>query len=366
MEVVGRTRLKVLDSVTAPKLQGAIEEGLKHMGHRSLERMVCGLENMSWKTAITGHVAQICAMEGLLICLLGICSNGLLPHKMLETALLSCHKATPFEMSRPANATGPNWQDACIKYLMLRLRMITGKIREIAVDEKERAKALKKTSLQQQACILKLCRILNPGLAALPADSGTGPLPLQLVPEANDSSEDERQIERNFKLLLGPSDGQRSLAGTSAAATLQLAQGSTEPAQGSTEPSSFLERANKRALAAALACSPAKPMSKKARMETIAEARNSSPGVLKKPAAAKGACKRPAAAEPVVRAAAEEPTRGEPAKEVLQEDGILLTRYGCTKDRGLLFGCSQCKKWAADGKHRYIVLSSGHIAQKKQ
>ena len=176
MEIAARTRLKVLDTVTVSKLQEGIEQGLLQMGHRSLETMGNGLESMTWKTSITGHLAQVCAMEGLLTSLLQICSNGLLPHKMLETALLSCHHDKKFEMSRPANATGPNWQEACIRYLMLRLRMITAKVRDIAVDEKERAKMLKKTSVQQRNCILKLCRIINPGLEAKPQGSPPGAL----------------------------------------------------------------------------------------------------------------------------------------------------------------------------------------------
>lgn len=356
MEIATRTRLKVLDTVSVSKLQEGIEQGLLQMGHRSLETMVNGLETMSWKTSMTGHLAQICAMEGLLICLLQICSNGLLPHKMLENALLSCHQSKKFEMSRPANATGPNWQEACIKYLMLRLRMITAKVREIAVDEKERTKVLKKTSVQQRDCLLKLCRIINPGLAGMQTQ-GNAALPLRDM--AEDTSDDEKQIESNFWLLLGPSassalvPAQSSPAEPSASSALVPAESS--PAEPSTS-SGFLERANKRALEAALACSPLKPMSKKARLEAVSEAK-------KKPAAA---FKRPAAAPAAAPAA--EPAAEPPAEEaaVLREDGILLERYGCSKCRSLLGGCGRCKKFAAIGKNGYIVTSQGHIAQKKQ
>ena len=45
-------------------------------------------------------------------------SSELLPHNMLETALLACHKEEKFDMSRLANAVGPHWQEACIKDLI--------------------------------------------------------------------------------------------------------------------------------------------------------------------------------------------------------------------------------------------------------
>ena len=56
---------------------------------------------------------------------------------------------------------------------------------------------LKKTSVQQRDCLLKLCRIINPGLADMQTQGS--------IWQRTRLTDDETQIERNFRLLLGPS-----------------------------------------------------------------------------------------------------------------------------------------------------------------
>ena len=343
MELSVRTRMRVLETVTVSKLQEATEEGLKQLGHRSLERLIHGLDNMTWKTALTGHLPQICAMEALLLCLLHVCSNGLLPHKMLEKALFACHSASNFEMNKPANATGPNWKETCIKYLLMRLRMITAKIRELAGNQRLREQVFKKTSQQQQQSLMKLCRVINPELQECQSTEQT------LAVQDGHTSDEERAIEANFKLLTAQTAER-------VPATVSSASSSAK------KPSSdFLSEATKRALQAAMATSPAKPLSKKARMEAAqepeaarepeaaeeaeAEAEADEPQVLKKPA-----CRKPAAAK----------------QEELFADGFPLEHYGCSRCRKKPHGCSQCKAWAVEGHRGYFVTSTGKIARKKQ
>ena len=339
MELSVRSRMRVLETVTVSKLQEATEEGLKQLGHRSLERLIHGLDNMTWKTALTGHLPQVCAMEALLLCLLHVCTNGLLPHKMLEKALLACHSASNFDMNKPANATGPNWKETCIKYLLMRLRMITAKIRELAGNKRLREQVFKKTSQQQQQSLMKLCRVINPELQECQSTEQT------LAVQDGQTSDEERAIEANFKLLTAETPER-------VPATVSSASSSAK------KPSSdFLSEATKRALQAAMATSPAKPLSKKARMEAArepeaaeeAEAEAEEPPVLKKPACRKH-FKKPDAAK----------------QEELFADGFPLEHYGCSRCRKKPHGCSQCKAWAVEGRKGYFITSTGKVARKKQ
>ena len=70
-------------------------------------------------------------MEPLLTELLHVCNNGMLPSNLLKKAFSSVHADERFEMKKPQVAPA-NWEDSCLSYLVLRLRQITGKLRDMA------------------------------------------------------------------------------------------------------------------------------------------------------------------------------------------------------------------------------------------
>ena len=98
--MAAKARLKVLPEVTVSKLETAIDRGMENLRHRSLDRCLTGLDDMSWKTALATHAAQLCNLEPLLRELLKVCQNGLLPNSNLLKALQACHGRKNFEAVR--------------------------------------------------------------------------------------------------------------------------------------------------------------------------------------------------------------------------------------------------------------------------
>ena len=362
MMSVTKSRLKMLAEVTAPKLQEAVEQGLLLLQHRSLERLVQGLENMSWTTAISNHVSQIVAMECLLVCLLTVCSNGLVPQKLLEIALVAAHSHKQFEMSKPENAVGPKLQEACLAYLGLRLRMIAGKLRDLSKSEKARAQAFKKISLQQKNSLLKLCRILEPNVDQKHSsqddtqesqESSLVPIPLQ-------NPDTDHAIEQQWRDIMLVTPTKNILV----TPKKENATSAINSSQSIGAQDNFLQRATKRALEAAFEETPAKPLTKKQRQaEQTAVCKKPAAQVLKKPSC-KNANSDHTSAPADCKKKEKLPQPTKPAAELLA-DGFPLQRWGCSKCRSSRIGCGRCRDFAARHYKNYFVTLEGWIAQKK-
>ena len=346
MKAAEKTRLKVLGTVTVSQLEQAVKTGFRHLGHTSLERLFVNLDSMSWKTSMSSHLVEVAAMEPLLTELLCVCSNGMLPNALLLKALRSIHAEQRFEMKRPQVAPA-NWEDSCLSYLVLRLRQITGKLREMASSLTLWKQVTKKATSFQERALAKLCKIINPRfdgngqgsetLALQYGGQGTETFPLQLG--GDEPTAEDTLIEETFRKLRA-----------------NVAGAAQEPSSSSQGPAldpqpqglGFMEVARQRALQAALEGSPAKPLTKRQRAEAeeTAEAEEppKPPKVLKKPS-----FRRPAAAL-------------EPDKTSDPD----IERYGCAKCRSLRFGCGQCKKWAETGHRNYFFTDKREVAQKKQ
>ena len=349
-DMAGKTRMKVLPDVTVSKLETAIEKGMEGLRHRSLDRCLAGLDDMTWKTALATHASQLCSLEPLLRELLKVCQNGMLPNANLLKDLQASHERKSFEAVRPSHALGNQWFQSLLSFFMLRLRMLTGKLRDLATDKQLRTVFFKKASSHQQGLVLGLLRIIKPelemnleDLAGEAEESTAGKV------EEDLQSEDEREIERNFLLFHRPKAVEQALVPVSAPKT------PSAPSSGSVlaGPGGFMQKATKRALEAAFATSPAKPMSKEERLQAL----QASAPVKKRPSMKRPAASLPAAAaEPAVPAAAAEvEARGDP------ED---LLRWGCSKCRSLVYGCRRCRDFALRGHNRYVRTADGKIYRK--
>ena len=343
MKAAERTRLKVLDTVTVSQLEEAVKSGFRHLGHRSLEKLFSNLDTMSWKTSMSNHVVEVAAMEPFLTELLHVCSNGMLPNAWLLKALRSLHAEQKFEMKRPQVAPA-NWEDSCLSYLVLRLRQITGKLRDMAASLTLWKQVTKKATSSQERALAKLCKIINPrfdgsesteSLALQLGGQGTETLAL-LQLGGEEAAAEDTLIEETFRKLRA-----------NVAETAEAPSSCTGPAPNPAPGLGFMGVARQRALQAAFDGSPAKPLTKRQRAEAGETAEDEEPPkppkVLKKPSV-----RRPAAAL--------EPHRTSDPD---------IQRFGCTKCRSLPFGCGQCKKWAEKGRRNYFT-EKGEVAQKKQ
>ena len=367
MEADKSGRLRVLPDVSVARLEAGLDSAFGFMQHRSVERCVQGLESMTWKTALTGHLEQVVALEPIMFQLLTVCSNGLLPHKMLADALAACHKSNPLQMHCPRNAP-PNWESATLSYFMLRLRMIAGKLRDVCGSSSLWAQVQRKCSSQQAAVILRLCRVMRPTMTATAARVDDSPKDASPLEDTADVSDEK--IELQFlQLQAVPAE-----AGDCPAA----------PAAPKPSPS-FLARATQRALDAAMSASPCKPLTKVQRAAEDAAAQTSvlkkPSSCLKRPAAAQAApapksLKRPAAApepaetgEDVESAAAQEPAEtGEDVESAVAPatpPADAVERVGCSKCRSTRVGCARCRRFAAEKYNRYIKTRDGSIVQLK-
>ena len=349
--MAAKARLKVLPEVTVSKLETAIDRGMENLRHRSLDRCLTGLDDMSWKTALATHAAQLCNLEPLLRELLKVCQNGWLPNSNLLKALQACHERKNFEAVRPSHALGDQWLQSTLSYFMLRLRMMTGKLRDLTDSKHLRKSFFKRASKQQQQLVLGLLQIIKPDLQVSLEDSDGEAM--STACRANEDpqllSDDERQIERNFLQLQRPSKAVEHLALVPANAP-SAPSSSARPAG----PGSFMQSACRRALEAAFATSPAKPMSMEERLQAL----QASTAPLKRPS-----MKRPAAALPAAAAAAAEPAV--PAAAPREGEPEDFHRWGCSKCRSLVHGCGRCKKFADRGHNRYVRTEDGKIYQKK-
>jgi hypothetical protein len=266
MELTAKQRLKVLPDVTVARLQTAVEEGFRQMGHRSLERVLCGLEAMTWKTAISAHLTQTLLLAPLLASLLAVCSNGLLPQNGLTAALEAVRKDTAaggLDLGKTPYKAHPNWENGVVQYFNLRLRMMMGKIRQIAESDQAFAVTCKKLEKKDVQTLFNLCVVLNPKL--VPVSQGAKELQVAASALPTDSpTQQEELVEQEYRLV---ATGQKRSA--------------TEP--------DFLEEATAKALRAACEASPLKNHTKAQREQAVADA-----AVLKRPAAA--VLKKPAAA----------------------------------------------------------------------
>ncbi|CAE7453087.1 unnamed protein product [Symbiodinium sp. CCMP2592] len=151
-------RLKVLPSVTAAALENAVEKGLRQMGHNTLGMLCRGLEECSWKTALGKHIQEVVFLAPILNRIFEICTNGLIPHALLQTALLGLFKRDILVLQAPQQKL-PGWEDSSLQYFNLRFRMLAGKIRDVATGKEKMPKKLDKQALQQ---VQALCLQINP------------------------------------------------------------------------------------------------------------------------------------------------------------------------------------------------------------
>jgi len=81
-----KPRIKALQSVTAHALEKAIEVGFQTLGHRNIKVLCTSLDEITWKTAASKHIASFLALFPLLFQLFLVCKNGLVPAALLEKA----------------------------------------------------------------------------------------------------------------------------------------------------------------------------------------------------------------------------------------------------------------------------------------
>ena len=144
------------------------------VGHRCLTSLVPPLQGMSWKTSPAKHVSAFLAFEHVLAALLMVCTNGLVPDKSLQEvpgpvnflcfharvdhfllhtsqAWKASHAEAPFEVGKESF-------DAVSNYIMTKIRQMATKVRNLIKEGWETLN--KKLTERQQACFLRLCRIL--------------------------------------------------------------------------------------------------------------------------------------------------------------------------------------------------------------
>ncbi len=154
-------RLKALPTVTAANLERAVEDGCKQLGHSSVGRMVVDMENMTWKTSAGSHIDQILALAPLLISMFQVCTNGLVPDALLQISLRALWSAGKLQVPEPMLKT-PNWEEAALSYLNLRLRMVAAKLREIATSTTAWAATTRKLDASKLETLRAVCQILSP------------------------------------------------------------------------------------------------------------------------------------------------------------------------------------------------------------
>lgn len=81
-----KPRLKALQSVTVHALEKALEVGFQTLGHRNIKVLTTTLDDITWKTAASKHIASFLALYPLLFQLFLVCKNGLVPAALLEKA----------------------------------------------------------------------------------------------------------------------------------------------------------------------------------------------------------------------------------------------------------------------------------------
>ncbi|CAE7890030.1 unnamed protein product [Symbiodinium microadriaticum] len=160
LPTAGQQRLKVLPTVTAAGLETALERGITQIAgpSASLGFLCRDLEDCTWKTALAKHIPQIVFLAPILNRLFDICSNGLIPHAMLQTALVGLFKRKILEL-QPPQIKMPGWEESSLQYFNLRLRMLASKIRDLSFGREKIPKKIDKDAwLKLQA----LCLQLNP------------------------------------------------------------------------------------------------------------------------------------------------------------------------------------------------------------
>ena len=81
-----KRRIKDLQSITVHALEKAIEVGFQTLGHRNIKVLCTWMDEITWKTAASKHIASFLALFPLLFQLFLVCKNGLVPAALLEKA----------------------------------------------------------------------------------------------------------------------------------------------------------------------------------------------------------------------------------------------------------------------------------------
>jgi hypothetical protein len=167
MAFATKQRMKVLPSVTVHGLEAALEKGFSQVGHRCLTPFIPLLSKMTWKTAASSHLDAFVALEAILFFLLLECANGLIPDMLLAKAFESLHKKpnAGFSYSGPLNF------EAISVFFLLKLRQLAGKIRSLVAEKSVWEQTARKADACGYACLLRLCRVLQPNFMADAATS---------------------------------------------------------------------------------------------------------------------------------------------------------------------------------------------------
>ncbi|CAE7462332.1 unnamed protein product [Symbiodinium sp. CCMP2592] len=277
-------RLKVLPSVTAAALENAVEKGLRQMGHNTLGMLCRGLEECSWKTALGKHIQEVVFLAPILNRIFEICTNGLIPHALLQTALLGLFKRDILVLQAPQQKL-PGWEDSSLQYFNLRFRMLAGKIRDVATGKEKMPKKLDKQALQQ---VQALCLQINPKFKMEDMVQPSETVPLKGVLALQDGPAKDAETEPAAAVV--PAPVTPPLSHTPASGSM----GFMPRASGSMD---FMQRATQQALQNAWAASPAKPLTKKQK-EAAVQKRPASKAPEASPK------KRPAAKDPEAGTAA--------------------------------------------------------------
>ena len=167
MAFATKQRMKVLPSVTVHGLEAALEKGFSQVGHRCLTPFIPLLSKMTWKTAASSHLDAFVALEAILFFLLLECANGLIPDMLLAKAFESLHKKpnAGFSYSGPLNF------EAISVFFLLKLRQLAGKIRSLVAEKSVWEQTARRADACGYACLLRLCRVLQPNFMADAATS---------------------------------------------------------------------------------------------------------------------------------------------------------------------------------------------------
>ncbi|CAE7572273.1 unnamed protein product [Symbiodinium sp. CCMP2592] len=298
-------RLKVLPSVTAAALENAVEKGLRQMGHNTLGMLCRGLDECSWKTALGKHIQEVVFLAPILNRIFEICTNGLIPHALLQTALLGLFKRDILVLQAPQQKL-PGWEDSSLQYFNLRFRMLAGKIRDVATGKEKMPKKLDKQALQQ---VQALCLQINPKFK---------------MEDMVQPSETDAETEPAAAVV--PAPVTPPVSHTPASGSM----GCMPRASGSMD---FMQRATQQALQNAWAASPAKPLTKKQK-EAAVQKRPASKAPEASPK------KRPAAKDPEAGTAAKKqkesvnpaPVHGRDEEELYQEAISTIISQAVFKD----------------------------------
>lgn len=163
-------RIKASPDITVSALEDALKQGFDQIGHRNLSALTPQLEGMSWKTSPAKHLQAFVILCPILQALLGVCKNGLVPDAKLQSAMRACHDKEIFV------CLSEGYQ-ALSNYVLLRLRQMAAKIRDLISGSNAWEVLSRKCNNQQKDVFIRLIRCICP---AFLKETGGGQAPTNI------------------------------------------------------------------------------------------------------------------------------------------------------------------------------------------